>query len=71
MQNDRRDLLASEIKLARVKLNMTQDDLVKLTGLSNATIVSLENGTRKANANTIIKICQALGINNKKMRTLL
>lgn len=68
---EQRDLLAKEIKLARMKKKLTQQDLAKLTGLSNATIVNIEKNKRKANMQTILKVCETLGISNKKIKTFL
>jgi len=68
---EQRDLLAKEIKLARMKKKLTQHDLAKLTGLSNATIVNIEKNKRKANMQTILKVCETLNIPNKKIKTFL
>ena len=71
MQRDKRELLASEIKLARANNKWTQQELARVCKISNATIVSIENNTRKASTSTIIKLCGVLGISNKKMKTFL
>lgn len=46
----------------REKLKMSQDELEKITGLSQASISNIENGKVKPRKNTLKKIAKAFGI---------
>ncbi len=51
--------LGEKLKLIRLKKNITQDELAKLSGLNRATISQLENG-RAATLLTLVQVLRAL-----------
>ena len=56
----RLDLLGEAIKQARLKRNMTQEELGRLVGVQKAQISKLENSLTDARFETIIKVFKAL-----------
>lgn len=50
---------------ARLKQNMTQKDLSAKTGITQADISRIENGTRNPSLNMVKKIAQGLGMQLK------
>jgi len=57
----RMDIIGTMIKEARIKQNMTQEDLGKLLGVQKAQISKLENNTKDFRIGTIIRALEALG----------
>lgn len=57
----RMDIVGIMIKEARIKQNMTQEDLGQLIGVQKAQISKLENNTKDFRLSTIIKALDALG----------
>ena len=56
------------IKEVREKLNMTQDELSKKSGVSRATISALENGSLRATSTkTLLALANALGTKLEKI----
>lgn len=52
-----------KIREARISRHMTQEELAEKSGISRATISSLENGSSKTTTvNTLIKLAAALGV---------
>ena len=52
-----------KIKEARISCHMTQEELAEKSGVSRATISSLENGnSRTTTVDTLIKLAGALGV---------
>jgi len=56
----RMDILSQMIKAARLKQNLTQEELGKLVGVQKAQISKLENSANSATIDTIIKVFKAL-----------
>ena len=56
----RLDLLGEAIKQARLKRNLTQEELGKLVGVQRAQISKLENSLTDARFETILKVFKAL-----------
>lgn len=56
----RLDLLGEAIKQARLKRNLTQEELGKLVGVQRAQISKIENSVRDARFETILKVFKAL-----------
>lgn len=54
--------LGIEIQVARLRRKMTRQQLVKLTGLSEACIMNIENGKSNGLISNYKRICDALGI---------
>ena len=50
---------------ARVQQNMTQKDLSAITGITQADISRIENGTRNPSLNLLKKLAQGLGMQLK------
>ena len=46
----------------RKKLNLTQDQVAELTGLTTQTISSAEHGTKALRPENIVKLCQVLEV---------
>lgn len=46
----------------RKKLNLTQDKVAELTGLTTQTISSAEHGTKALRPENIVKLCQVLKV---------
>lgn len=69
------DLLGQAIKQARKERNLTQEELGELVGVQKAQISKIENSTKNARFETILKVFEALGakvnfnveLNNKKV----
>ena len=52
-----------KIKEARISRHMTQEELAEKSGISRATISSLENGnSRTTTVDTLVKLAGALGV---------
>ncbi len=49
------------LKAARVGMDLSQDDLAKLTGVSRQTISAIEKGDYNPTINLCISICKVLG----------
>ena len=49
-----------KLKAARASLDLSQDDLAKICGVSRQTISSIEKGDYNPTINLCIKICKAL-----------
>jgi HTH-type transcriptional regulator/antitoxin HipB len=55
------DMLGQAIKHARLKLNLTQEQLGELVGVQKAQISKIENSVKNARFDTILKVFDALG----------
>lgn len=55
--------LGLNIKVERVKKQMTQEDIADAAGLDRSYISDVENGKRNISAFNLFKIAKALGIN--------
>ena len=49
------------LKAARAGMDLSQDDLAKLTGVSRQTISAIEKGDYNPTINLCISICKVLG----------
>ena len=56
----RMDLIGDSIKEARLKRNLTQEQLGKMIGVQKAQISKLESGMKDARLDTILKVFTAL-----------
>ncbi len=54
--------LGSEIKTRRVFLKINQQELADLAGISINTVVAIERGTGNPRAQTLLSICDVLGL---------
>ena len=50
------------IRNRRKELNMTQEDLIRKSGVSRPTISTIESGVHDGNIRTIMRIFNALGL---------
>jgi HTH-type transcriptional regulator/antitoxin HipB len=55
------DLLGEAVKKARKSKNLTQEQLGELVGVQKAQISKIENSTKNARLETIMKVFDALG----------
>jgi transcriptional regulator with XRE-family HTH domain len=62
MEGKGRARLADELRAARARLRITQEELASRAGLSSATIFRLENGRRDIKAAQLIAIARVLGV---------
>lgn len=60
-------ILKNKLKVARAEMNISQDDLAKLVGVSRQTISSIETGLFNPSAKLALILCIAL---NKKFDDL-
>jgi putative transcriptional regulator len=56
-------ILAKQIKMARVSLNLTQDDLAAKAGLSRVLIGQIERGDTNVTVGSLVAIAGALNMN--------
>lgn len=54
-----------ELRVARVRCNMTAKDVAKITGLSRVAILRVERGERDSHILTYKRIADALGVSMK------
>lgn len=57
-----RELWGMEIRKHRQSWNLTQDDLARMLGVSQASITAWERGTRTPDPETLVKLVKALDI---------
>lgn len=63
--------LCVKLKYYRVKADLTQEQLSKLSGVSKATISFIEAGRiKRGKMYTIIKLCDALGLRVNQLHSL-
>ncbi len=55
-------MIGKKLKKLREELNLTQEELGKLLGLSKATIAQYENDRRQPDLKTLKKICEFFGV---------
>lgn len=66
-ENDKMKMLAQQIKVFRAKNNMTQEDLAKASGISPCAIALIENCKKKPRVATLVKISEALNVDEKEL----
>jgi Predicted transcriptional regulators len=54
--------IGKRIKIARIKKDITQDQVANITGLSNPHISNIENGSTKVSLPTLIKLANVLSV---------
>jgi HTH-type transcriptional regulator, competence development regulator len=57
----------ARLRRARRERALSQQDLVRMTGVSQATLSDLEQGKREARASTLRKLAEALGVEPKEL----
>ncbi len=62
MMEDLKSYIGSNIKRYRKVINMTSIELGEKSDTSQSTISDIERGTRSPQIDTLIKICEALGV---------
>lgn len=62
MKNSRLKTLGYNIKIIRIKEDVSQEKLAELVGVSNDTISNIENGNHKTSVLTVIDIARALNV---------
>lgn len=54
--------MRNRLKVLRAERNLTQEELAKMSGLSRATVISIENEAVNPNGDTIAKLTKALKV---------
>ena len=70
MENDDfeyRKKIGKKVKLARIRLGLTQEELAEKLSLSTRYISQIERGISFGTASTIINICRTLGISANEL----
>jgi len=62
IMNDIVIVLGKNIKYYRAKLNMTQEELAKLSGVNRSHLASIESGMLNTSIRIVGKLAQALGV---------
>lgn len=57
-----KDMIADRIKQVRIRKNVSQPELAKLTGMSRTNIANLETGNHNLSIKNLYKICVALDV---------
>lgn len=60
MKNNKK--IACKLKISRAKKGLTIDELVDKSGVSKATIINLEKGTKSFRLETLLKVSKVLDI---------
>ncbi len=60
--NDIVALLGKNIKYYRAKLELTQEDLAKLSGVNRSHLAAIESGSLNTSIRIVDKLAQALGV---------
>lgn len=63
-ENSLNKSIGKNIKLARIKAKVTQEELAEEIGISARYVSQLERGLAFGSANTIVSICKALNIDS-------
>jgi len=58
---------SKKLRRLRRELALSQQDLMRMTGVAQATLSDLELGKREARASTIRKLAEALGVEPKEL----
>jgi DNA-binding XRE family transcriptional regulator len=59
--------VGAKIREFRIKLNMSQKDLAKLSGIKQPDISKIEEGKKNITLETLIKICKIIGLSEIKI----
>lgn len=57
--------IGMELRVARVRRNMTSPKLAKITGISVSAIIKIENGQSDVRILTLKRLAEALGVSLK------
>lgn len=66
-QNDAKDGVATELRIAREAKGYTLADLHRITGLSRTALHQYESGARKPGARELVLLCQALEVSPNRV----
>lgn len=55
-------MIAERVREARIRRGFTQSELSRHAGMTPAAIWQIEKGERQPSADTIIRLCRALGV---------
>ena len=64
---DMRALVGINVRLARLRKGLTQEEFAEKSGFSQQYISSLENGRRNPSIVTIYELAQALGVSHVEL----
>ena len=62
---------ALEMKAARIRAGMTQEEIAQAVGISTSTYSDYERGKRDLPINVAVKFCEACGIDDLNARALI
>lgn len=57
-----KDRIGEEVRVARARLGISQDQLAKRANLSPTYVSEIENGHRDPSASTLVALSEALGV---------
>lgn len=63
-------LMAENLTLLRTSINLTQEDLAEIIGLSRYTLISIESGQRKMTWNTFLSLLLVFQKNEKSYKLM-
>lgn len=69
MEIEFRKIIALNIKIERIKKNLTQEQLAEISGISTKHITKIENGKVTPSSYLLYKIAQSLNISLDKLTT--
>jgi transcriptional regulator with XRE-family HTH domain len=58
---------SKKLRRLRRELALSQQDLMRMTGVAQATLSDLELGKREARASTVRKLAEALGVEPRQL----
>ena len=58
---------SKKLRQLRRELALSQQDLMRMTGVAQATLSDLELGKREARASTVRKLAEALGVEPREL----
>jgi transcriptional regulator with XRE-family HTH domain len=59
--------IGSKIKQLRLQRGLTQEELAKLSNISQAAVTHYEKGVRKPSTNTMIQLAKVLSVDPKEL----
>ena len=65
MPKDNLTILGERLRAARNKANLTQEQLAQVTGINQANISRLENGTANPSLRTLKRLAEGMGMELK------
>ena len=67
MNTTSKDYIAQQVKVKRLKLKLTQEEVAKMAGVSTMSVIRLES-CQWLNEKPLLAICEALEMKNLKLK---